>query len=42
VERVLERAGVLAPGPLLSVYRTDAELLAALEGIAPAAPAAPG
>ncbi|MHB1124281.1 MAG: SulP family inorganic anion transporter [Ramlibacter sp.] len=35
VERVLEKAGVLAPGPLLSVYRTDAELLAALERIAP-------
>lgn len=38
VERVLEKAGVLAPGPLLSVYRTDAELLAALERIAPSAP----
>lgn len=35
VERVLEKAGVLAPGPLLTVYRTDAELLAALERIAP-------
>lgn len=38
VERVLEKAGVLAPGPLLSMYRTDAELLAALEGLAPPAP----
>jgi len=27
VERVLERAGVLAPGPLLKLYRTDTEAL---------------
>ena len=39
VERVLEKAGVLVPGPLLSVYRTDADLLASLERIAPGAPA---
>ncbi|MEJ8826666.1 SulP family inorganic anion transporter [Variovorax humicola] len=29
-QRVLERAGLLAPGPLLFVYRTDADALAAL------------
>ena len=31
VERVLRKAGVLAEGPLLSVYRTDAEALQAFE-----------
>lgn len=30
VERVLERAGALQPGPLLRMYRTDAEALQAL------------
>jgi SulP family sulfate permease len=29
-QQVLERAGLLAPGPLLFVYRTDADALAAL------------
>jgi SulP family sulfate permease len=29
VERVLRKAGVLADGPLLSVYRTDAEAMVA-------------
>jgi SulP family sulfate permease len=33
VERVLERAGVLYPGPLLKTYRTDAD---ALQAFAPA------
>lgn len=28
--QVLERAGLLAPGPMLFSYRTDAEALAAL------------
>jgi SulP family sulfate permease len=31
VQQVLERAGVLAPGPGLKLYRTDAEALAALQ-----------
>ncbi len=30
-QTVLERAGLLAPGPMLAVYRTDAEALAALQ-----------
>jgi len=29
-QQVLERAGLLAPGPLFFSYRTDAEALAAL------------
>jgi SulP family sulfate permease len=29
VERVLEKAGALRPGPLLRMYRTDAEALQA-------------
>jgi len=33
-QQVLERAGLLAPGPLLACYRTDAEALAALEALA--------
>jgi SulP family sulfate permease len=36
VERVLEKAGVLYQGPLLKMYRTDAE---ALQGLAPGAAA---
>jgi SulP family sulfate permease len=32
VERVLEKAGALAPSPLLRMYRTDAEALEALRG----------
>ncbi|WP_431106509.1 SulP family inorganic anion transporter [Variovorax paradoxus] len=39
--QVLERAGLLAPGPMLFSYRTDAEALAALAQPAQAAPAAP-
>lgn len=31
VERVLRKAGILADGPLLSVYRTDAEALVAFQ-----------
>lgn len=34
VEKVLERAGALAPSPLLHMYRTDAEALEALAAIA--------
>jgi len=34
VERVLAKAGVLQPAPLLTMYRTDAELLAALARLA--------
>jgi SulP family sulfate permease len=30
-QQVLERAGLLAPGPMLFSYRTDAEALAAIE-----------
>jgi SulP family sulfate permease len=33
VEKVLERAGALQPGPLLKTYRTDAEALEALKGL---------
>ncbi|WP_374668622.1 SulP family inorganic anion transporter [Ramlibacter sp.] len=33
VERVLEKAGALAPSPLLRLYRTDAEALAAFDGL---------
>ena len=32
-QQVLERAGLLAPGPLLFIYRTDADALAALGGM---------
>ncbi|RYF76184.1 MAG: SulP family inorganic anion transporter [Comamonadaceae bacterium] len=35
-QQVLERAGLLAPGPLLRLYRTDAEALAALQSAAAA------
>ena len=38
--QVLERAGLLTPGPLLFTYRTDAEALAALRGAPPATPRA--
>ena len=31
VERVLEKAGALEPGPLLKMYRTDTDALLALE-----------
>lgn len=34
VERVLERAGALEPGPLLKMYRTDAEALEAFKALA--------
>ncbi len=33
VEQVLERAGVLVPGPRLCTYRTDTEAMNALQGI---------
>lgn len=33
VQQVLERAGALDPGPLLKLYRTDADALAALQGV---------
>ena len=33
VEQVMRRAGVLEEGPLLRLYRTDAEALAALQGV---------
>ena len=33
VERVLRKAGVLDDGPLLSVYRTDAEALVAFRSL---------
>jgi SulP family sulfate permease len=42
VERVLQKAGALQAGPLLHMYRTDADLLQALEratGVAATAPA---
>jgi len=32
-QQVLERAGLLAPGPLLFIYRTDGDALAALGGM---------
>jgi len=38
---VLERAGLLAPGPMLFSYRTDSEALAALTQAAEAVPPAP-
>ncbi|QTD44734.1 SulP family inorganic anion transporter [Ottowia testudinis] len=41
VERVLHAAGALAPHPLLQLYRTDAEALAALRAIAEAERAEP-
>jgi SulP family sulfate permease len=34
VERVLERAGALSPDPLLKTWRTDAEALQMLRGLA--------
>jgi len=34
-QTVLERAGLLAPGPMLFVYRTDAEAIAALASLPP-------
>ncbi len=34
VESALRRAGILAPGPLLALYRTDAEAFAALSRLA--------
>jgi SulP family sulfate permease len=34
-QQVLERAGLLAPGPLLFIYRTDADALAALGKLPP-------
>jgi SulP family sulfate permease len=33
VQQVLERGGALHPGPLLKLYRTDADALAALQGV---------
>ncbi len=36
VERVLRKAEVLVEGPMLRLYRTDAEAVAALQGLAPA------
>jgi SulP family sulfate permease len=36
--QVLERAGLLAPGPMLFSYRTDGEALAALTQQADASP----
>jgi SulP family sulfate permease len=38
VERVLRKAGVLEEGPLLSVYRTDAEALLALRALGERSP----
>jgi SulP family sulfate permease len=35
VERVLQKAGALAPGPLLHMYRTDAEALMAFGRLSP-------
>jgi sulfate permease, SulP family len=35
VEKVLRKAEVLVEGPMLHLYRTDAEALAALQGLAP-------
>jgi SulP family sulfate permease len=40
-QTVLELAGVLAPGPLLAMHRTEAETIAALRTAAPT-PSAPG
>lgn len=40
VETALKRSGDLEEGPLLKLYRTDAEALQALKGIAATAPAA--
>jgi sulfate permease, SulP family len=41
-QQVLERAGLLAPGPMLFIYRTDADALAALGATPDPAEAAPG
>ncbi len=41
VERVLRRAGELHEGPLLHLYRTDAEALHAFGTAPPGAPLAP-
>ena len=35
VERVLQRAGLLADGPLLKMYRTDTEALLAFGRLSP-------
>jgi len=35
VERVLEKAGALQPGPLLKMYRTDTEALLAFGRLSP-------